>query len=102
MFEQVGAGSVQVFPPGNDVRVVGGNEDVKVVIPIQVAELADAGVNVYASNGVSDGKGSYGYVIYVRPEEYDEAAAAVMAIDVGTGRAAGTFRSASFSASSSY
>jgi hypothetical protein len=37
-------------------------------------KLYEANVNVYASSGVSDGKGSYGYVIYVRPEEYERAA----------------------------
>jgi hypothetical protein len=36
-------------------------------------KLYEANVNVYASSGVSDGKGSYGYVIYVRPEEYERA-----------------------------
>lgn len=40
-------------------------------------KLAGASVNVYASSGVSDGKGSYGYVIYVRPDDYDRAAAAL-------------------------
>lgn len=36
--------------------------------------LFEAGVNVYASNGVTDGKKGYGYVLYVRPEDYDSAA----------------------------
>ena len=40
-------------------------------------KLYDAGINIYASNGVSDGKGQYGYIIYVRPEEYEEAAQAL-------------------------
>ncbi len=35
--------------------------------------LSDARVNVYASTGVADGRGSFGYIIYVRPEEYDRA-----------------------------
>ncbi len=39
--------------------------------------LYEAGVNVYASSGVTDGRGSYGYVIYVRPEEYEQAVAAL-------------------------
>jgi hypothetical protein len=34
-------------------------------------------VNVYASNGVTDSKGSFGYLLYVRPEEYERAAAAL-------------------------
>ncbi|MGD8306139.1 MAG: hypothetical protein PVF17_05765 [Ignavibacteria bacterium] len=36
-------------------------------------KLFDAGVNVYASNAVTDGKGSFGYIVYVRPEEFDSA-----------------------------
>jgi len=40
-------------------------------------KLYQANVNVYASNGVTDGKGSFGYVLYIRPEEYEMAAAAL-------------------------
>lgn len=40
-------------------------------------KLYEANVNVYASSGISDGKGSYGYVIYVRPDEYGAAAKAL-------------------------
>lgn len=40
-------------------------------------KLYTANVNVYASNGVTDGKGSFGYVLYVRPEEYKRASAAL-------------------------
>ena len=36
-------------------------------------KLADARVNVYASTGVADGRGCFGYIIYVRPEEFDRA-----------------------------
>ena len=36
-----------------------------------------ANVNVYASSGVSDGKGSFGYVVYVRPEAFGRAAEAL-------------------------
>ena len=37
-------------------------------------KLYQAGVNVYASSGVTDGRGSYGYIVYVRPEQYQRAA----------------------------
>lgn len=40
-------------------------------------ELFQADVNVYASSGVTDGKGTFGYLLYVRPEDYDRAAAAL-------------------------
>ncbi|MDJ0521216.1 MAG: hypothetical protein QNJ90_04000 [Planctomycetota bacterium] len=42
--------------------------------------LFDAGVNVYASSGASDGKGAFGYVIYVKPEQMDKAAEALGAL----------------------
>ena len=40
-------------------------------------KLADAKVNVYASSGVTDGRGGYGYVLYVRSEHFEDAAAAL-------------------------
>ena len=40
-------------------------------------KLFDANVNVYASTGVTDGRGGYGYVLYVKPDEYERAAAAI-------------------------
>ena len=36
--------------------------------------LADAMVNVYNSTGVTDGRGGFGYLLYVRPEDVDRAA----------------------------
>ena len=41
------------------------------------AKLYEAAVNVFASSGVTDGQGSFGYILYVRPEEYERAAAAL-------------------------
>jgi hypothetical protein len=40
-------------------------------------KLYRAKVNVYASTGVSDGHGKYGYVIYVREEDCERAARAL-------------------------
>jgi hypothetical protein len=40
-------------------------------------KLYRAKVNVYASTGVSDGHGKYGYVIYVREEDCERAAKAL-------------------------
>jgi hypothetical protein len=39
--------------------------------------LYKAKVNVYASSGVGDGEGGYGYLIYVRPEDFERAAKAL-------------------------
>ena len=41
------------------------------------ARLYEANVNVFASSGVTDGRGSFGYVLYVRPEDYERSAAAL-------------------------
>jgi len=40
-------------------------------------KLYEANVNVYASTGVSDGSGSFGYLLYVRPDEFERAVAAL-------------------------
>jgi hypothetical protein len=40
-------------------------------------KLYEAGVNVYASSGLADGRGAFFYILYVRPEEYDRAAGAL-------------------------
>ncbi len=39
--------------------------------------LYEAGINVYMSTGVSGGHGSFGYIIYVRPEDFEAAAEAL-------------------------
>jgi hypothetical protein len=36
-------------------------------------KLSLANINVYAANGVSDGEGSFGYLIYIRLEQFDKA-----------------------------
>jgi hypothetical protein len=41
------------------------------------ARLYEADVNVYAASGVGDGRGGFGYLIYVRPEDYDRAVSAL-------------------------
>ena len=39
--------------------------------------LYDAGINVSAANGISDGKGGFGYVIFIRSNEFEKAAKAL-------------------------
>ena len=41
--------------------------------------LGDGGVSIYASSGVTDGEGHYGYVIYVKEEDHEAAARALSA-----------------------
>lgn len=40
-------------------------------------DLYQANVNVYASSGVTDGRGTFGYLIYVRSEDIDRASKAL-------------------------
>ena len=40
-------------------------------------KIFEAGVNVKSAGGVSDGRGAFGYVIHVEPEDFDKAAAAL-------------------------
>ncbi|MDX1632261.1 MAG: hypothetical protein R3234_10390 [Thermoanaerobaculia bacterium] len=40
-------------------------------------QLLDAEVDVYASTGVTDGRGGFGYVVYVRDEDHEKAARAL-------------------------
>jgi hypothetical protein len=41
--------------------------------------LFEAGVDVYASSGVTDDRGAFGYVVYVREEQFDRAVDALEA-----------------------
>ena len=36
-------------------------------------KLSEAGINVLAANGASGGDGRFGYVLWVKPEDYEEA-----------------------------
>jgi hypothetical protein len=44
-------------------------------------KLANAGLNIYACNGVVDGTGRFGYVIWVDPADYDEASKVLKSSD---------------------
>ena len=37
-------------------------------------KLCDAQINVVNATGIADSRGGYGYIIYVRPEDFDQAA----------------------------
>lgn len=41
------------------------------------ARLEESEVHVYASSGVADGKGSFGYILYLRPSDYERAVQAL-------------------------
>lgn len=56
--------------------VVQGNDQIGALVAIH-RTLFDAGVNVYASNGVTDGHGGYGYILHVHDEDFESAARAL-------------------------
>jgi len=44
-------------------------------------KLSNAGINIYACNGVVDGTGRFGYVIWVAPANYEEASKVLKSSD---------------------
>ena len=55
--------------------LIQGDDELGVLTEVH-KKLYDFGVNVVASTAVTDGKGGFGYVIYVRTEQFDTAVAA--------------------------
>jgi hypothetical protein len=47
-------------------------------------KLSNAGINIHAANGVVDGEGRFGYVLWVNPADYGRAAEALKASDWST------------------
>jgi len=56
--------------------LVQGDDDLGALAEIHL-KIFEANVNVYSASGVTDGRGSFGYLIYVKPEDYERAAAAL-------------------------
>ena len=56
--------------------LVQGDDELGALARIHV-KLYDARVNVFASTGVADGQGAFGYVLYVRPDDFERAARAM-------------------------
>ncbi len=56
--------------------LIQGDDELGVLTEVH-KKLYDFGVNVVASTAVTDGKGGFGYVIYVRTEQFDTAGTAL-------------------------
>lgn len=56
--------------------LVQGDDEMGVLARLH-SKLHQANVDVFASTGVTDGRGSYGYIIYVRSEDFEKAAQAL-------------------------
>lgn len=52
--------------------LVQGDDELGALADIHL-KLYEAAVNVYASSGVTDGRGSFGYVLYIKSEDYEKA-----------------------------
>ncbi len=59
--------------PAQHAFLVQGDDKIGVLAGVH-RRLADAKVDVYASNGVCDQEGRFGYLIYVKPDDYERAA----------------------------
>ena len=82
LFPEGGSGSFPKLIEGVGVDVDGPNHAVLVqgddrlgAIADIHRKLADAKINVYASAGVTDGRGGYGYILYVKPDDFPSATA---------------------------
>jgi hypothetical protein len=53
--------------------IVQGDDRLGALVDIHL-KLLEAQINVYASSGVTDGRGGFGYIMYVRPDDYHHAA----------------------------
>jgi len=64
--------SLNLDGPYNAIMVQGSDE---LGALVEVHEkLQNADINIASSTGIADGHGSYGYIIYLRPDDYDKAA----------------------------
>lgn len=70
---QVEAGRAGLKLDGpHEAIMVQGDDELGALAQIH-QRLAQASVDIYASNGVTDGQGSFGYVVYVREDQFDQA-----------------------------
>lgn len=56
--------------------LVQGTDEMGALVKVH-EKLHNANINIASSTAIADGSGSYGYLIYVRPDDYDKAAEAL-------------------------
>ena len=66
---------VQLSDPQHAI-LVQGDDELGALASIH-QRLAEADVNVFASTGVTDGRGGFGYVVHLRPEDMEKAGRAL-------------------------
>jgi hypothetical protein len=60
----------------HEAFLIQGDDEIGSLVEIH-RKLSEQRVNVFASTAVTDGKGRFGYLLYVRPDEMNDAAAAL-------------------------
>ncbi len=58
------------------VFLVQGDDELGAIANVH-EQLVRAGIDIFASSGVSDGRGAFGYLVYVREDQFEQAAAAL-------------------------
>lgn len=71
LVEYAARSGIQLSEPARAL-LVQGDDEVGALVDVH-RQLADAQISVYASNGVSDGSGRYGYIIHVRAQDFASA-----------------------------
>ena len=74
--EAAAKGSGMVLDGPHPALLVQGDDELGALVEVH-QRLFESRVNVYASSAVTDGAGSYGYVLYIRAEDYPRAVAAL-------------------------
>lgn len=61
---------------GHSALLVHGDNELEALAEIH-RKIYEADVNVYSASGVTDSRGAFGYVIYVKSEDFEKAAEAL-------------------------
>lgn len=74
--ENAAGGAGMTLDGPHPALLVQGDDELGALVGVH-QRLFQSRVNVYASTAVTDGKGAYGYVLYIRAEDYPRAVAAL-------------------------
>jgi hypothetical protein len=71
------AGRLGVYVDGpHKAFLVRGDDELGVLAEIH-RKIYEVGVNVHSASGVTDGRGSFGYIVYLKSDKFEQAAAAL-------------------------
>jgi hypothetical protein len=76
MTEEAKKAGITLDGPHSALLIKGDNDEPGALAGIY-EKLSQAGINVYASNGIADIKGGYGVILYFKQEDYEKAVAAL-------------------------